>query len=165
VVEASRITLATRTATLPIEIRNDQTLPINVIVRVTSEKLRFPSGDQFQIVLEPGLNLLELPVETVASGDARIQVSITSPDGRLNLATGALDIRSTAVSGLGLIVSVVAFAVLLTWWARTIARVRRQRRTASVPGDPPEEPAAPPADGASAASPTTDPDPNQGEAS
>jgi len=165
VVEASRITLATRTATLPIEIRNDQTLPINVIVRVTSEKLRFPSGDQFQIVLEPGLNLLELPVETVASGDARMQVSITSPDDRLNLATGALDIRSTAVSGLGLIVSVVAFAVLLTWWARTIARVRRQRRTASVPGDPPEEPTAPPTDGASAASPTTDPDPNQGEAS
>ena len=39
------------------------------------------------------------------------------------------------LSGLGLIVSLVSLAILLTWWARTIARVRRQRRAASVPGD------------------------------
>ncbi len=139
VLEASRITLATRSATLPIEIRNDQDLPINVIVRVTSEKLRFPGGEELRIALQPGLNLLEVPVETVASGDARIQIAVTSPDGRLDLAAGALDIRSTAVSGLGLIVSAISFVVLLTWWARTIARVRRQRRAASVPDDPPED--------------------------
>ena len=42
VVESSRITLATRTATLPISIRSSQTLAMNVIVRITSEKLRFP---------------------------------------------------------------------------------------------------------------------------
>ena len=136
VLETSRITLATRTATLPVEIRNDQTLPINVVVRITSDKLRFPDGDELRLVLEPGTNELEIPVETVASGDARIQIAVTSPDGRLDLASGAVDIRSTAVSGLGLVVSLVSLAVLLTWWARTIARVRRQRRTASVPNDP-----------------------------
>lgn len=135
VLETSRITLATRTATLPVEIRNDQSLPINVVVRITSDKLRFPDGDELRLVLEPGTNELAIPVETVASGDARIQIAVTSPDGRLDLATGAVDIRSTAVSGLGLIVSLVSLAVLLTWWARTIARVRRQRRTASVPDD------------------------------
>lgn len=135
VLETSRITLATRTATLPVEIRNDQSLAINVVVRIASDKLRFPDGDELRLVLEPGLNQLEIPVETVASGDARIQISVTSPDGRLDLASGAVDIRSTAVSGLGLIVSLVSLAILLTWWARTIARVRRQRRTASVPDD------------------------------
>jgi hypothetical protein len=136
VLETSRITLATRSATLPVEIRNDQTLPINVVVRVASDKLRFPGGDELQLILEPGINQIELPVETAASGDARIQIAVTSPDGRLDLASGAVDIRSTAVSGLGLVVSLVSLAVLLTWWARTIARVRRQRRAASVSSDP-----------------------------
>ncbi|MEM9466471.1 MAG: DUF6049 family protein [Actinomycetota bacterium] len=136
VLETSRITLATRSATLPVEIRNDQSLPINVVVRISSDKLRFPAGEELRLVLEPGLNELEIPVETVASGDARIQISVTSPDGRLDLAAGAVDIRSTAVSGLGLVVSLISLAVLLTWWARTIARVRRQRRAASVPDDP-----------------------------
>ena len=136
VLESSRVTLATRSATLPVEIRNDQGLAINVVVRVSSDKLRFPDGEELRLALEPGINEIEIPVETVGSGDARIQISVTSPDGRLDLAAGAVDVRSTAVSGLGLIVSLVSLAILLTWWARTIARVRRQRRAASVSDHP-----------------------------
>ncbi|MEM9520591.1 MAG: DUF6049 family protein [Actinomycetota bacterium] len=136
VVEGSRVTLAAQTATLPIEIRNDQTLPINVVVRITSDKLRFPDGEEQRLVLDPGINALDIAVVTAASGDARIQITVTSPDGRLDLAAGAVDVRSTAVSGLGLIVSLVSFAILLAWWARTIARVRRQRRAGSVSDHP-----------------------------
>ena len=43
--------------------------------------------------------------------------------------------RSTAISGLGLVVSLVSLAVLLTWWLRTIIRVRRSRR--KLPCRPP----------------------------
>ncbi|MEM9201584.1 MAG: DUF6049 family protein [Actinomycetota bacterium] len=136
VVEGSRVTLAAQTATLPVEIRNDQTLPINVVVRITSDKLRFPDGEEQRLVLDPGINALDIAVVTAASGDARIQITVTSPDGRLDLAAGAVDVRSTAVSGLGLIVSLVSFAILLAWWARTIARVRRQRRAGSVSDHP-----------------------------
>lgn len=136
VVESSRITLATRTATLPISIRNSQTLAMNVIVRITSEKLRFPDGEELRLTLEPGLNELEVTVETVTSGDARILITVTSPDGRLDLVGGSVNVRSTAISGLGLVVSLVSLAVLLTWWLRTIIRVRRSRRAATVSSTP-----------------------------
>lgn len=132
VLDTSRITLASRSADVPISIRNAQPLPITVNFRVSSDKLRFPGGEQQQIVLQPGLRELIIPVETAASGDARITVTLTSPDGRLDLTTGAVDIRSTAVSGLGLVISIIAFVILGMWWARTILRVRRQRRAASV---------------------------------
>ncbi len=132
VVESSRVTLATRAATLPVTIHNDQNLTMNVIVRTTSEKLRFPDGEELQLVLAPGLNELEIPVETVTSGDARILITVTSPDGRLDLANGSVNVRSTAISGLGLTVSLVSLAILLTWWLRTIIRVRRSRRAATV---------------------------------
>jgi len=136
VVESSRVTLATRAATLPVTIHNDQNLAMNVIVRTTSEKLRFPDGEELQLVLAPGLNELEIPVETVTSGDARILITVTSPDGRLDLANGSVNVRSTAISGLGLVVSLVSLAVLLTWWLRTIIRVRRTRRAATVSATP-----------------------------
>jgi len=136
VVESSRVTLATRAATLPVTIHNDQHLAMNVIVRTTSEKLRFPDGEELQLVLAPGLNELEIPVETVTSGDARILITVTSPDGRLDLANGSVNVRSTAISGLGLVVSLVSLAVLLTWWLRTIIRVRRTRRAATVSDTP-----------------------------
>jgi hypothetical protein len=107
-----------------------------VIVRITSEKLRFPDGEELRLTLEPGLNELEVPVETVTSGDARILITVTSPDGRLDLAGGSVNVRSTAISGLGLVVSLVSLAVLLTWWLRTIIRVRRSRRAATVSSTP-----------------------------
>ncbi len=132
VLEGSRITLASRTAELPITLQNSQSLPIRVTLTITSEKLRFPDGETLDLRLEPGANEIAIQVETVSSGDARLTATITSPDGRLDLATGNIDIRSTAISGLGLVISVVALAVLGAWWARTILRVRRNRHAASV---------------------------------
>ena len=132
VVESERITLATRQADLPLVISNEQPIPINVIVRLTSEKLRLAGNDELSLTLQPGQTELLIPVESVGSGDARMLVRVTSPDGVLDLATGSVDVRSTAISGLGLIVSLVSLSILLSWWARTILRVRRNRRAASV---------------------------------
>ena len=63
---------------------------------------------------------------------AGVVITLTSPDGHLDLTTGTVDIRSTAVSGLGLVITIIAFVILGMWWARTILRVRRQHRAASV---------------------------------
>ncbi len=131
-IESTRITLASQTAALPVAIHNGENLAMNVIVKTTSEKLRFPDGEELRLTLEPGLNEFEIPIETVTSGDARIFITVTSPDGHLDLAGGLVNVRSTAISGLGLTVSLVSLAVLLTWWLRTVIRVRRSRRAATV---------------------------------
>lgn len=159
VLESDRITLATRRAELPLVISNEQPVAINVIVRLTSEKLRLLGGDELALTLEPGETELVIPVESVGSGDARILVQVTSPDGVLALATGSIDVRSTAISGLGLIVSLISLSVLLTWWARTILRVRRNRRAASVHPAAQATQAAPDAAPASEADPETESEP------
>ena len=133
---SGRITLASQTAALPVAILNGANLAMNVTVKTTSEKLRFPDGEELRITLEPGLNELSIPIETVTSGDARIFITVTSPDGHLDLTDGSVNVRSTAISGLGLMVSLVSLAVLLTWWLRTIIRVRRSRRAATVSSTP-----------------------------
>ena len=135
-IESSRITLASQTAALPVAIHNGANLAMNVTVKTTSEKLRFPDGEELQITLEPGLNEFEIPIEAVTSGDARMFITVTSPDGHLDLTDGSVNVRSTAISGLGLTVSLVSLAVLLTWWLRTILRVRRSRRAATVSSTP-----------------------------
>ncbi len=132
VVEGDRITLTSRTADLPLVLRNDQPLPVTVTLVLSAEKLRFPDGERQTVVLQPGENPREIRVETLASGDARVTATLTSPDGRIELASGIVDIRSTAISGLGLIISIVALAILGSWWARTIVRIRRSRSAATV---------------------------------
>jgi hypothetical protein len=44
------------------------------------------------------------------------------------LTTGSYTVRSTALSGVGLVISIVALCVLLVWWGRHVLRTRRTRR-------------------------------------
>ncbi len=167
---AERITLTDRRADLRITIRNGQPLPITVDLLFSAEKLRFVDGERSTRTLVPGDNEIAVRVETLTSGDARVTVAITSPGGQLELHEGIIDIRSTAISGLGLVISVIALIVLGGWWVRTIRRVRRNRAAATVAATvPPTDteapaPPEPPADAEAVPDPTadphTEPDPN-----
>ena len=138
IAQAERITLTDRRADLPLTIVNDQPLPLTVELLLSSEKVRFPDGDSRTLRLDPGDNPIVIPVETLASGDARVTATVTSPGGVFELASGTIDVRSTAISGLGLLISVAALAVLGAWWIRTILRVRRGRAAATVASTPEE---------------------------
>ena len=132
ILDGERVTLTDRSADLPLTVVNRQSLPLNVELVLTAEKIRFPDGDRIALTLEPGETHITIPVETLASGDARITATIVSPGGFFELSNGTVDIRSTAISGLGLLISVLALLVLGVWWIRTILRVRRNRGAATV---------------------------------
>ncbi|MDW3220318.1 MAG: DUF6049 family protein [Acidimicrobiales bacterium] len=137
-----RITLTDRRTDLPLTIVNSQAVPLNVELVLSAEKIRFPDGDRRTLRLQPGANHIVIPVETLASGDARVTATVVSPGGAFELASGAVDIRSTAISGLGLAISIVALVILGVWWIRTILRVRRNRAAATVAASD-EDPPAP----------------------
>ncbi len=158
-----RITLTDRQADLRIAVRNGQPLPITVELLLSAEKLRFVDGERFTRTLDPGDNEILVRVETLASGDARVTVNITSPGGQIELTEGFVDIRSTAISGLGLVISISALVVLGGWWARTILRVRRNRTAAAATtaDTTPATVADTPAGTGPSTTPTTEPDPAQ----
>lgn len=141
--EGDRITLTDRRTDLPLTVVNNQAVALNVDLVLSAEKLRFPEGERRTLRLLPGENDLVIPVETLASGDARVTATIVSPGGAFELASGTVDIRSTAISGLGLAISIVALIVLGVWWIRTILRVRRNRAAATVAAASDEDPAPP----------------------
>ena len=132
ILEADRITLTSRTADLPVTVRNEQSVTVTADLVLQAEKLRFPDGDRRTVELEPGDNNLVVRVETRASGDARVTATLVSPDGRLEISSTVIQIRSTALSGLGLLISAIALAVLLVWWIRTVRRARGARAAATV---------------------------------
>ena len=138
---SNRITLTDRRTDLPLTIVNNQPVPLNVELILSAEKLRFPEGERLTLRLRPGDNALVIPVETLASGDARVTATVVSPDGLIELGTGTVDIRSTAISGIGLVISIVALVILGGWWIRTIFRVRRNRAAATVSTAPDNAPA------------------------
>ena len=122
------VTLTARDGTVPLVVRNDGDVPLEVSVRLESSKLEFPQGDVLPLTLAPGSSRLDLAVRTRASGSIPLTVTITSPDGSLTLAEVDYSIRSTAVAGAGIFLSAGAALFLMVWWARHWHRTRRSAK-------------------------------------
>jgi hypothetical protein len=112
------ITLTARSGTLPLTIHNDSGGPIDVRLRFHSPKLELPGGDTRDVTLTDQTTRLDVDVRTRSSGAFEVDVDVLSPDGALTLATTRFSVRSTAVSGVGLVLSIGAILFLAVWWAR-----------------------------------------------
>ncbi|CAB4606580.1 unannotated protein [freshwater metagenome] len=125
---SQKVTLTSSSGKIPLVITN--ALPVAALVRITvsSPKLEFPEGTTYELVLSPSSTTrTDIAVTTRASGAFPLDVEVASSGGGLLVATSRIDVRSTAISGFGLFVSVVAGLFLLVWWGRHFRHTRRAR--------------------------------------
>jgi len=67
------------------------------------------------------------------SGDRLpIDVTVRTANGQFVIARSVLTVHSTAISFVGVALTILAGAVLLVWWARTWRRSRRRRPRAAL---------------------------------
>jgi len=124
-----RITITSRDSVIPLTIRAPDTdHRLNVLVRLASDKLAFPDGADEHIALGgdgPDSVRLDIAVTALSSGAFPLRVEVSSPDGKVVLAEAELTLRSTAISGVGVALSIGAGLFLAVWWARHFRRNRR----------------------------------------
>ena len=123
------VRLTARRADLPFTIHNGLNTNARVILVLQSDgRLDFPEGDAIEAILLPGRNRIALPVRARTSGDARLRVTVRSPDDArlLQLQSVQLMVRTTSLPGVGVALFIGALAVLAIWWIR-LARVRSAR--------------------------------------
>jgi hypothetical protein len=138
--EEFRITLTARDGTIPLTISNTSDQTVAVRVELESSQLEFPNGEQLDLEVPPEGVRIDLSVRTRTSGAFPLNITLTTPDGSFILDETTFDIRSTAVSGVGLVLSLGAGLFLLVWWTRHWHSSRRERT--STPPDPDAEPSA-----------------------
>jgi len=128
-----KITLTARTGRLPITVFSGADYPLRVVLRVTSDKLSFPgfgpTGTATQSFdLHKGDNSVDFTVRARTSGAFPLHINVLSADSQVLLASTTFTIQSTALSGVGLFLSLGAAGFLALWWGRQIGRDRRRRR-------------------------------------
>jgi hypothetical protein len=158
---AQRVTMTSRDAEIPLRLENR--LPYNLTVRLElrSDKLDFPQGYLKDVTLTPGFNVVSLPVHARTSGDSLLEIDVNAPalaSGIPTFASSKFTVRSTALSGIGLALSVVALLVLLAWWFRHARRQRRAKAAARTAAEATAHPAASTGEPARAAEPVSTPD-------
>jgi hypothetical protein len=133
-----RITLTARTGSLPVTVLSEAGYPMQVSVRLQSDKLSFPgagsTGDASQLKeVRPGNNQESFTVRARTAGSFPLHISVYSPNGQLLLASTTFTVQSTALSGVGLVLTAASLLFLAVWWGRHALRGRRARRLVPSP--------------------------------
>lgn len=126
---SGNVTLTSRDGRIPLNISNENLYDVTVRLRFESDKLTFPDGDTVIVHLpRSAVTSLDVDVRARSSGTFPLRLTITSPDEIVLVSRSRFTVRSTAVSGVGLVLSVGAGLFLALWWASHFRKVRRARR-------------------------------------
>jgi hypothetical protein len=131
-----QLTSLESTVPLPFSFQNGLDYPLRVEVTFISDKLTFVDlvdGDTATLVLEPGLNTEVFNVQALTSGTFPLQLEMRSPDGTLRLGDSRVQVRSTALSSIGIAIGIGAAAFLLIWWVLQMRRRRGSRGRSDEP--------------------------------
>ncbi len=104
---------------------------MHVLLALTGPRLEFPSfpNGLVSLTLSGDATRVEIAVRARSSGDAALDVAIQTPDRRVTIDRTRITVRSTAFSGVGVVLSGGAIVFLLLWWGKHTVDARRGRRT------------------------------------
>lgn len=145
----SSITLTSTHGQIPLTILSSPSLAAKVKLDLTSPELIFqpfnppnghcqvptPTREECFLQLTTENTTIKVPVQARSAGVFSLHVDLYSPDGAQQLDHNVDTVRSTAVSGVGVVLIVVAFVSLAIWWARDLHHGRRARRLVPSPID------------------------------
>jgi hypothetical protein len=126
---ASRtITITAQNASIPITLTSAAPYSVRGRLLLASGKLEFPRGATRAVTINHQTNSTRVDVRARTSGDLPLQLTLTTPNGALVIASGTVTVRSTATSVVGIVLTALAVLVLGVWWARTWRRSRLEKR-------------------------------------
>lgn len=130
------ITITSLSARVPILVSSRAPVPLSVELHLSScPPFSAPGGCSGTVsidrrphsfVLVRGNHTVEIHVSARSSGDFFLYLQLTTPTGTV-LASDRLQIRSTAISGVAIVLTVAAAVFLVVWWGRSALRRRRGR--------------------------------------
>jgi hypothetical protein len=151
-VRADTVKLTSTAAKVPITVLKQSGYAVTGTLQVSGDKVVFPGGSAQDpgpvcrsvrvhssagrstfsclATIAQATNAVYVDMRARATGDFRLTVTLTSPQGGLVLATSHVTVRSMSSSLVAVGLSVAAVVVLLTWWGRTAWRRRAPKRGA-----------------------------------
>ncbi|HLF70000.1 MAG TPA: hypothetical protein VI541_03480 [Actinomycetota bacterium] len=118
------ITLTSHEGVIPLSITSSLGYPVDVVLRLDSDKLRFPDGTRLSKRLENATTTFEVRTIAQATGTFPLRVSVETPFRGVHIDESRLNIRSTAFNRVGVGITAGAGIFLVSWWLAGLARRR-----------------------------------------
>lgn len=127
-------TLGGKSSNLRLQLRNSASVPLSVLVTLSSAKLSFPEKPQIVTIASNSAIDVIIPVVARANGTFPLEVVLYTPDGTAQVGKRIrLSARVSALAGLGQLATGVALLLLMSWW---VAHWRKQNRTKAIENHP-----------------------------
>lgn len=126
-IDPSTITLAGTGSALPVTLFSHAPYPVTVAVHFEAGGITFPSGSTMAVTLSSPATSLRVPIGDAHANSATLQISLTTPNGQVQLARAAIQLRIAGASLVGYLLTLASLAVLAAWWWRTLHRRRKGR--------------------------------------
>jgi hypothetical protein len=120
------ITVTSVKAAIPISIVSHARAPFMAQFSVASPDLGFQSGHTWLVKISPQTNIVTVHLTARTSGDFPLELTLATRTGFI-IQRGDMTIRSTAISGVAVALSIGAAAFLVVWWMRSILTKRRKK--------------------------------------
>ena len=121
------VTLASRSAVIPVTVRNDTDSRVRARIKLTADppgRLLFSGGNPREVTLDPGVQVIRFSVRAQTTGRFPVRVSLKTPGGDL-IAKTHMVVRSTAYNRVALFITIGAALFLLAWSGRRFIPRRR----------------------------------------
>ncbi len=126
------VNLTGRNTPLPLVIENSGSEPLSVLVQLIAPRLIVPT-EPISMVLLPGTNSLQIPVEARSNGSFVVEVEVLSPANTSVVSGVTITAKAMTLSGFGRLVGFGLILILLSWWVSHLRQQRRSREQDSLP--------------------------------
>ena len=126
-IDPSAITLAGTGSALPVTLISRAPYPVTVAVHVDAGGVTFPDGRTIPVTLSSPATSLRVPIGNSHASSSTLEVTLTTPNGQIQLARAAIQLRIAGASLVGYLLTFASLAVLAVWWWRTSRRQRKGR--------------------------------------
>jgi hypothetical protein len=127
------IALTSTGGVIPISITSAAKYPMRVILRLDSEKLKFPGSNDcpspsssarcIDATIEPRAQDIRVRTQTEATGTFPLRITVQAPDGT-SIASSLMRIKSTGYNKVALWITAASAAFLAAWWIASAVRKR-----------------------------------------
>lgn len=118
------ITFTARSGVIPVSIASDLDYPVDVVIRLDSDKLRFPKGNRIRRRLQPPNQTIEVQTIAQATGTFPLQVVVETPSSGAEIASSRMVVRSTAYNVVAVAITSGAALFLIGSWVISTVRKR-----------------------------------------
>ena len=129
-IDSTTITLTGTGTPLPITVTSHAPYSVHGFLSLSAPNVQFPEGSIIPISLTSSTTAIRIPANVTGPGNFTLGVKFISVDRRLIFANGAIQVRSTATSFLGFVLTLGSLFVIAAWWWRTTRRQSKGQHAA-----------------------------------